>query len=60
MPFKSRAQQRYFLAHRKELEKQGVSVDEWQRETGDKRLPERLGKTRDQKSKDKLKRAMKS
>lgn len=31
MPYKSKAQQRYFNANRKKLERQGVDVDEWNR-----------------------------
>lgn len=60
MPFKSLAQQRYFLANKEKLEAQGVNVSEWQKATGDKRLPERLGKTKKQKDSEKLKRALKS
>jgi peptide methionine sulfoxide reductase MsrA len=41
MPLISRAQQRYFGAHRKELEKQGVDVGEWFRATDFSHLPER-------------------
>jgi len=58
MPFKSKAQQRYFLANREKLEKQGVNVGEWIKATNNKRLPERIGKTKQQKSEYKLKRAM--
>ena len=29
MPYKSKAQMRYFHANRKKLERQGVDVDEW-------------------------------
>lgn len=60
MPFVSKSQQRYFLANREKLEKQGVNVSEWQKATGDRPLPERLGKTSKQKASDKLKRAMRS
>lgn len=56
MSFKSRAQQRYFLANKAKLEKQGVDVNEWQKATGDRRLPERIGKRKD--SSDTLKRIM--
>lgn len=59
MPYKSLAQQRYFHAHKAELEKQGVNVAEWDKATGDKRLPERLGKTKQRKAVDKLGRAFK-
>jgi hypothetical protein len=33
MPFKSKAQQRYFEEHRKELEAKGVNVEEWAHST---------------------------
>jgi hypothetical protein len=39
MPYKSQAQQAYFNAHRKELERQGVDVDEWNRASKGLRLP---------------------
>jgi hypothetical protein len=41
MPYKSEAQRRYFNANRDKLEKQGVDVDEWNKSTGDAKLPER-------------------
>lgn len=41
MPYASKAQQRYFHANRAELERQGVDVDEWDRETNFKSLPEK-------------------
>jgi hypothetical protein len=41
MPFKSRAQQAYFNMHRKDLEKQGVNVAEWNKDSKGKRLPAR-------------------
>lgn len=31
MPYKSKKQAAYFNIHRKELERQGVDVDEWNR-----------------------------
>lgn len=40
MPFKSQAQRRFFNANRQNLEKQGVNVDEWNKATGNKKLPE--------------------
>ena len=59
MPFRSLAQQRYFEANKAKLESQGVNVSEWEKSTGDKPLPERIGKTHLQKSKEKLARGMK-
>lgn len=59
MPYRSKAQMRYFHANKEKLEKQGVNVAEWDNASKNKRLPERLGKTRSQKANDKLKRVMK-
>lgn len=44
MPFKSQAQRRkfYAMANRGEISK--GEVKKWERETGDKKLPERVGK----------------
>lgn len=58
MPFVSKAQRRFFEANRGKLEAQGVDVTAWERETGNKLLPERVGKTREQKSITKLQRGM--
>lgn len=44
MPYKSKAQAAYFNIHRKELERQGVNVDEWNRASKGKRLPEHASK----------------
>ena len=44
MPFKSLAQERFFNANRKKLEKQGVNVDEWNRASKGKKLPKRAKK----------------
>jgi hypothetical protein len=41
MPYKSLKQMRYFNAHRKELEKQGVDVNEWNAASKGKQLPEK-------------------
>lgn len=53
MPYVSKRQERYFNVNRDKLEKQGVDVDEWNRASKGKRLPEqappkkiRDGKTR--------------
>jgi len=40
MPYKSDAQRKYFNAHRKQLEAQGVNVDEWNNASKGKDLPE--------------------
>jgi hypothetical protein len=39
MPYESKAQQGYFHAHRAELEKQGVNVNEWDQASRGKKLP---------------------
>lgn len=41
MPFKSMAQERYFFANKKKLEKQGVNVHEWASASKGMKLPER-------------------
>ena len=50
MPYKSRAQEAYFNIHRKELEKQGVNVDEWNAASKGKSLPKKKSKTRERKT----------
>jgi hypothetical protein len=44
MPYKSQAQEAYFNIHRKELEKQGVDVAEWNKASKGKKLPKRATK----------------
>lgn len=39
MPYKSQKQAAYFNANRKKLEKQGVNVDEWNKNSRGKKLP---------------------
>jgi hypothetical protein len=39
MPYKSLKQERFFNANRDRLEKQGVSVDEWNQASKGKALP---------------------
>ena len=41
MPYVSQAQEGYFHTHKKELERQGVDVDEWDQATKGKHLPKR-------------------
>lgn len=41
MPYKSVKQERFFNAHKKELEKQGVNVGEWNNASKGKDLPMR-------------------
>jgi len=45
MPYKSKAQEKYFNANKKELEKQGVNVDEWNKSSAGKKLPEKVAKS---------------
>ena len=42
MPYKSEAQRKFFHADKKKLEKQGVDVKEWDKESKDVRLPKKL------------------
>jgi len=42
MPFVSKAQQGYFNANRAKLEKQGVSVDEWNAASKGMKLPAKI------------------
>jgi hypothetical protein len=49
MPFKSRAQAAYFNTHKKQLEQQGVDVDEWNSASKGMKLPKRA-KGKDKKS----------
>lgn len=44
MPYKSRAQEKYFNANRKKLEAQGVNVDEWNSASKGKKLPAKAKK----------------
>lgn len=44
MPYKSKAQERYFNANRAKLEKQGVNVNEWNKASKGKKLPTRKAK----------------
>ena len=50
MPYKSKAQAAYFNIHKKELESQGVNVDEWNAASKGKSLPKKV-KLRVKKSK---------
>lgn len=52
MPFKSKAQRRYLYSEHPEMAKR------WEAETGNKPLPERVGKTKTQIAKAALKRGM--
>ena len=41
MPYKSKAQEKYFNANRAKLEKQGVDVGEWNKASKGKKIPVR-------------------
>jgi len=41
MPYKSKAQERYFNANKSKLEKEGVDVDEWNADSKGKKLPDK-------------------
>ena len=53
MPFKSQAQRRKFAELLVEGKISGKTFEEWNRETGKKKLPERVTKKRARKSKHK-------
>ena len=42
MPYKSDAQRKYFNVHKQELEKQGVNVNEWNKESKGMQLPGKI------------------
>lgn len=42
MPYKSLAQAAYFNIHKKELEKEGVDVNEWNKESKGMKLPKKV------------------
>jgi len=42
MPYVSKAEEAFFNANRAELEKQGVNVDEWNKASKGKKLPEHV------------------
>ena len=44
MPCKSEAQRKFFHANREKLEKQGVDIREWDKESKDLKLPKKVKK----------------
>lgn len=42
MPYKSKAQAAYFNTHKKQLERQGVNVNEWNAASKGKKLPKKV------------------
>jgi len=53
MPYKSVAQERFFNANRSKLEKQGVSVNEWNQASKGMKLPKKVKKNVKKKGKKK-------
>ena len=51
MPYKSKAQEAYFNINRKELEKQGVNVAEWNKASKGKKPPQKVSKLQAMKKK---------
>jgi hypothetical protein len=49
MPYKSAAQEAYFNIHKKELEKKGVNVDEWNKASKGMVLAPKVSKTKSMK-----------
>jgi hypothetical protein len=43
-PYKSQAQEKFFNANKKKLEKQGVDVNEWNKASKGKKLPKKAKK----------------
>jgi len=42
MPYKSEAQRKYFNVHKQQLEKEGVNVSEWNKESKGMKLPGKI------------------
>jgi len=51
MPYKSDAQRKYFNVHKQELEKEGVNVNKWNKESKGLKLPEKKVKLKVKKKK---------
>lgn len=49
MPYKSLKQAAYFHIHRRQLEAQGVNVDEWDRASKGHKIPKRVKKKKKRK-----------
>lgn len=50
MPFKSVAQQGFMESHRKQMEKQGVNMSEWESASKALKLPKKLGSIKEAKN----------
>lgn len=46
MPYKSEAQRKYFHANKEKLEKEGVDVNEWDKDSEDLKLPKKVRRKR--------------
>jgi hypothetical protein len=44
VPYKSKAQEKFFNVNKKELEKKGVNVNEWNKASKGKKLPKKVKK----------------
>lgn len=44
MPYRSKAQEKFFNVNKKELEKKGVNVNEWNAASKGKKLPKKAAK----------------
>jgi hypothetical protein len=42
MPYKSKAQEKFFNVNKSKLEKQGVNVSEWNKASKGKKLPKKI------------------
>ena len=51
MPYKSEAQRKYFNANKQELEKEGVNVKEWNKESKGMKLPNKIVQAKHKKKK---------
>lgn len=60
MPYKSEAQRRYFHANKEELEKQGVDVGQWDRESKGKKLPEKAAREKNERGDSKKRKRQKN
>jgi hypothetical protein len=51
MPYESEAQRKYFNANRQQLEKKGVNVAEWNKESKGMKLPGKIIQAKNKKKK---------
>jgi hypothetical protein len=51
MPYKSEAQRKYFNVHKQQLEKEGVNVAEWNKESKGMKLPGKIIEAKNKKKK---------